>query len=147
MDPRWNLFRQYRKSFGPNGEVEFFFIGEAAWLDIFAALASLRSTTTHASSLFPLADTSPYVSSYYSRDWARFPGGLVNQSADGNLLELEAWLFESTATWKIVVGHHPVGAQMRAASPRAPEWWKEEQLEATRLGFRRSTRTAITAIL
>lgn len=40
----------------------------------------------------------------------RFPGagGIAEQSWRGNLKELEAALADSTAAWKLVVGHHPV---------------------------------------
>ena len=35
-------------------------------------------------------------------------GGLLEQSSQANLLELESNLARSTADWKIVIGHHPV---------------------------------------
>jgi len=36
------------------------------------------------------------------------PGGILQQSWQENLLELEANLARSTALWKLVIGHHPV---------------------------------------
>ena len=35
-------------------------------------------------------------------------GGILQQSWQENLLELEAQLARSTAQWKLVIGHHPV---------------------------------------
>lgn len=37
-----------------------------------------------------------------------FAGGILSQSWQENLLELESNLARSTAKWKLVIGHHPV---------------------------------------
>lgn len=53
-------------------------------------------------------DTTPFVQYYGNRSWVTNPGGLLQQSWEANLAELEASLASSRAGWKIVVGHHPV---------------------------------------
>ena len=41
-------------------------------------------------------------------------GGILEQSWEAQLLELEGRLARSGAQWKLVVGHHPVHAQLQA---------------------------------
>ena len=40
-------------------------------------------------------------------------GGILQQSWQAQLLELEARLARSAAAWKLVVGHHPARAQLQ----------------------------------
>jgi len=76
-DTRWHCARQYAQTL-LNGVVEMFYI-----------------------------DTSPFIRSYYKNSWAKYTGGLLEQSWEGQLRELEGHLMRSTAAWKFVVGHHP----------------------------------------
>lgn len=77
-DKRWFCQRAFQKSFA-NGRVDMFFY-----------------------------DTVPFVQRYYQTKWAASTGGVLEQSWQGNLLELESSLAQSKAQWKIVIGHHPV---------------------------------------
>lgn len=79
IDPRWHCTRNGRKTFGARDEVEIFFF-----------------------------DTNNFVLDYYNRSWAIQPGGLSLENAKASLNELEAALHESSARWKIVMGHHPI---------------------------------------
>ena len=63
-------------------------------------------------------DTSPAVQRYRAEDWAANPGGLFEQSPDGNLAELGAALDASRARWRLVVAHHPPSGLR--VPPRAP---------------------------
>jgi len=76
-DWRWFCQRQYKLSFDSAG-VDMFFI-----------------------------DTSPMILEYRDLDWAEYKGGLSVQSWESQLKEIEAQLKSSTATWKVMVGHHP----------------------------------------
>lgn len=76
-DPRWHCERSYTIAFG-NGIAELFFI-----------------------------DTSPFDDTYRERSWAQYEGGILEQSWEGQLRELESRLMESNARWKIAIGHHP----------------------------------------
>lgn len=76
-DTRWHCARQYTQTL-LNGVIELFYI-----------------------------DTSPFIQSYYETSWAKYKGGLLEQSWEGQLRELEGRLLRSTATWKLIVGHHP----------------------------------------
>jgi tartrate-resistant acid phosphatase type 5 len=76
-DPRWFCSRTYLNSIG-DGLVDIFFI-----------------------------DTSPMITSYHTTEWARYQGGIKEQSWQSQLKELESSLKSSNAIWKIVVGHHP----------------------------------------
>lgn len=53
-------------------------------------------------------DTNPAISDYQTAVFANNTGGILQQSWQENLLELEANLARSTAQWKLVIGHHPV---------------------------------------
>mmetsp|Transcript_6545 Transcript_6545/g.18880 ORF Transcript_6545/g.18880 Transcript_6545/m.18880 type:complete len:458 (+) Transcript_6545:514-1887(+) len=77
-DPRWHCGRNFRMPLA-GGRAEVFFY-----------------------------DTSPFILSYHNASWAGQLGGIAEQSWRGNLKELEAALADSTAAWKLVVGHHPV---------------------------------------
>lgn len=52
-------------------------------------------------------DTSPFIERYRLESWAKYPGGILEQSWVDQLKELEVRLSRSNAAWKIVVGHHP----------------------------------------
>jgi tartrate-resistant acid phosphatase type 5 len=77
-DPRWHCERSYSLSLA-GGDVEIFFL-----------------------------DTSPLIGEYAAAPWRSNRGGLSEQSPEGQLRELEARLARSAATWKLVVGHHPI---------------------------------------
>ncbi|KAK9842199.1 hypothetical protein WJX81_000205 [Elliptochloris bilobata] len=62
-------------------------------------------------------DTSPGVLNYRSAPWAANPGGILSQSWDAQLLELEARLGASRAHMKLVVGHHPVRSRRQEDYP------------------------------
>ena len=49
------------------------------------------------------------------RFW-RLPGGILSQSWEAQLLELEARLAASSARTKLVVGHHPVRSNGQVAT-------------------------------
>ena len=54
-------------------------------------------------------DTSVFVQEYYNQSWAYdVEGGLSTQDPDAQLAFLREALQNSTANWKIVVGHHPL---------------------------------------
>ena len=54
-------------------------------------------------------DTSPFIQEYYNYSWAYdVVGGLANQSTEAQLAFVENALAESTATWRFMVGHHPM---------------------------------------
>ncbi|CAL8470778.1 g10320 [Coccomyxa elongata] len=77
-DSRWHCERSWTMTLA-DGAVDFFFI-----------------------------DTSPMVQEYHQVVWASNRGGILEQSPDAQLKELEVRLARSTADWKIVVGHHPI---------------------------------------
>ena len=77
-DPRWHCERSFTVK-AASGEVEIFFI-----------------------------DTTPIVTSYYDKVWADNRGGLKEQSWEDQLREFEARMSRSKASWKLVVGHHPI---------------------------------------
>ncbi|KAK9813485.1 hypothetical protein WJX73_001645 [Symbiochloris irregularis] len=77
-DWRWHCERWYQRSLG-RGDTDFFFI-----------------------------DTNPGVSDYRQDVWAANKGGLLEQSWEAELLELDSRLAASRAKWKLVVGHHPI---------------------------------------
>ena len=52
-------------------------------------------------------DTSPFIDRYRTAPWAHCAGGILQQSWQEQLAELEGHLAASTAAWKLVVGHHP----------------------------------------
>ena len=52
-------------------------------------------------------DTSPFIERYQTAPWAHCAGGVLQQSWQEQLAELEGHLAASTASWKLVVGHHP----------------------------------------
>lgn len=53
-------------------------------------------------------DTNPGIKDYQTAVFANNTGGILQQSWQENLLELEAKLARSIAQWKLVIGHHPV---------------------------------------
>lgn len=53
-------------------------------------------------------DTSPFIEKYQNTSWSGLVGGILQQSWQANLAELESGLASSVAEWKIVIGHHPV---------------------------------------
>ena len=78
MDPRWYANRFYSVELTP--DIEIFF-----------------------------ADTSVFVSEYYQYSWAYdVEGGLAEQDPEEQLAYLESALANSTATWKLLLGHHPM---------------------------------------
>uniref|UniRef100_A0A1D2A0W5 Calcineurin-like phosphoesterase domain-containing protein n=2 Tax=Auxenochlorella protothecoides TaxID=3075 RepID=A0A1D2A0W5_AUXPR len=58
-------------------------------------------------------DTNPMMSYYRDTPWAGHKGGILDQSLEAQLVELEAALFRSSARWKIVIGHHPIYSNQR----------------------------------
>ena len=82
-DARWHCERFFTLSLA-DGDVEIFFI-----------------------------DTTPIITSYYDRVWADNRGGLKEQSWEDQLMEFEGRLVRSKASWKLVVGHHPVRTNHR----------------------------------
>eukprot|EP00884_Botryococcus_braunii_P006087 jgi/Botrbrau1/1547/Bobra.0107s0035.1 len=61
-------------------------------------------------------DTSPFHSAYQSEAWASFPGGLSEQSWRAQVAEVGAQLVRSKASWKVVVGHHPIRSNLPDAA-------------------------------
>lgn len=82
-DPRWHCERSFSINLA-GGDVELFFI-----------------------------DTTPIIRSYTDEVWAINRGGVLQQSAEDQVRELEARLAASKATWKYVVGHHPIRTNHR----------------------------------
>ena len=82
-DARWHCERFFSLSLA-NGDVEMFFI-----------------------------DTTPIIRSYAEEVWATNRGGVLQQSPEDQLRELEARLSASQASWKFVVGHHPIRTNHR----------------------------------
>ncbi|KAL3162377.1 hypothetical protein ABBQ32_010055 [Trebouxia sp. C0010 RCD-2024] len=78
QDWRWHCERNFKLSLG-NDAVDLFFI-----------------------------DTNPGIIDYRTAAFANNTGGILQQSWQENLLELETQLARSTAQWKLVIGHHPV---------------------------------------
>ncbi|KAL4420414.1 hypothetical protein ABPG75_010070 [Micractinium tetrahymenae] len=76
-DPRWHCERAYTETFA-GGSVQIFFI-----------------------------DTSPFIQRYLKEKWAQCQGGVLQQSWQAQLAELERRMNKSTAEWKLAVGHHP----------------------------------------
>ena len=76
-DWRWHCERSYTEVY-LGGLVEFFFV-----------------------------DTSPFILDYRNKSWAKYNGGILEQSWELQLKEVEARLASSSAVWKIMVGHHP----------------------------------------
>ena len=58
--------------------------------------------------LFP--PPAPFVHKYYGKPWSDFEGGITSQKArvQAQVDALEGHLEQSSARWKVVVGHHPV---------------------------------------
>lgn len=83
-DSRWHCERTFSETFA-DGAVEIFFI-----------------------------DTTPIISSYADENWASNRGGLLEQSWEDQVRELEARLARSQADWKLVVGHHPIRTNHRS---------------------------------
>lgn len=52
-------------------------------------------------------DTSPFIQNYTIQPWAKYSGGILNQSYEAQSREIETRLAASMAPWKIVIGHHP----------------------------------------
>ena len=97
------------------------FYGPAHQLDV--ALTA-RDARWHCERFFSLSaaagdvdlffiDTTPLVRSYADEAWAANRGGVLQQSPEDQLRELEARLAASTAAWKVVVGHHPIRSNHR----------------------------------
>lgn len=76
-DARWHCERSYTETFA-DGRVQLFFI-----------------------------DTNPFIAMYRDTDWARYDGGILQQSWEVQLREIERRLADSRAQWKLLVGHHP----------------------------------------
>ncbi|QDZ18262.1 metallo-dependent phosphatase [Chloropicon primus] len=55
-------------------------------------------------------DTSPFIHKYLNKPWASYPGGILSEQSklQAQLDMLESHLEQSTAPWKVVVGHHPI---------------------------------------
>jgi tartrate-resistant acid phosphatase type 5 len=82
-DPRWHCERFFSIPLA-GGDVEIFFI-----------------------------DTTPIIRSYADDVWAINRGGVLQQSPEDQIRELEARLAASHASWKLVVGHHPIRTNHR----------------------------------
>ena len=76
-DWRWHCERSYTRQF-LGGLLEIFFI-----------------------------DTSPFITEFQRDSWAVYEGGILQQSWELQLKEVEARLAASVAPWKLMVGHHP----------------------------------------
>ena len=53
-------------------------------------------------------DTTPIVEKYKEKVWANNKGGVLQQSWEDQVSELDGRLARSQAEWKLVVGHHPI---------------------------------------
>lgn len=82
-DRRWNCKRYFQIK-AAGGDVELFFI-----------------------------DTTPIVRYYSTVIWADNRGGVLEQSWEEQLRELDSNLSKSRASWKVVVGHHPIRTNHR----------------------------------
>lgn len=82
-DQRWHCERSFTASYA-SGAVDIFFI-----------------------------DTTPIIQSYADKHWAANRGGILQQSWEDQLRELEVRLELSSAAWKLVVGHHPIRTNHR----------------------------------
>ncbi|KAG7671144.1 hypothetical protein Ndes2526B_g02400 [Nannochloris sp. 'desiccata'] len=82
-DPRWHCERLFSVPL-TGGDVEIFFI-----------------------------DSTPIIRSYVDEVWAGNRGGVLQQSPEDQIRELEARLAASHASWKLVVGHHPIRTNHR----------------------------------
>jgi len=52
-------------------------------------------------------DTTPFIMAMHATSWAKYDGGVLQQSWEAQLKEIEQRLASSTASWKLMVGHHP----------------------------------------
>ena len=59
-------------------------------------------------------DTTPIMTQYEDAPWAGNRGGVLQQSWEDAVRELESRLARSTAEWKLVVGHHPIRSNHRS---------------------------------
>lgn len=53
-------------------------------------------------------DSSPLIQQYHTTPWASFKEGILSQSWESQVRELESMLARSTAQWKVLIAHHPV---------------------------------------
>ncbi|KAF5832626.1 Metallo-dependent phosphatase-like protein [Dunaliella salina] len=79
-DPRWNLKQGvWRKSFGAGDLLDVVF-----------------------------TDTTPFMRRYRHRAWGNMSGGVLRQDVYKQFVEIQSLMRNSSATWKLVVGHHPI---------------------------------------
>jgi len=83
-DPRWHCERAFTLTLA-GGAVDIFFI-----------------------------DTTPIMTQYEDARWAGNRGGVLQQSWEDQVRELEVRLARSKAEWKLVVGHHPIRSNHRS---------------------------------
>eukprot|EP00775_Hariotina_reticulata_P007997 gene7997-8195_t len=57
-----------------------------------------------------MMDTSPFVTAYKFTPWYNNAGGLKDQNPEAIKQQLTQSLAASSATWKLVVGHHPIAS-------------------------------------
>uniref|UniRef100_A0A7S3QLC8 Calcineurin-like phosphoesterase domain-containing protein n=1 Tax=Dunaliella tertiolecta TaxID=3047 RepID=A0A7S3QLC8_DUNTE len=80
MDPRWNLKQgAWRKSFAAGNLVDVVF-----------------------------TDTTPFMRRYRHKAWGNMSGGVLRQDVYKQFVEIQDLMRSSSATWKLVVGHHPI---------------------------------------
>jgi hypothetical protein len=48
-------------------------------------------------------DTNPFIAAFQTASWAKYDGGILQQSWEEQLRELEQRLAKSTAPWKLMV--------------------------------------------
>lgn len=95
LDPRWHCERSYtHKTAG--GRVELFFLDTSPFIQRYYNLSVVDQNEQEGG-----------ANDYSDISWRQCRGGLLEQSWEAQLLELERHLNASTAEWKLAVGHHP----------------------------------------
>ena len=69
-------------------------------------------------------DTNPFIARYHEDSWGKYDGGIVQQSWEEQLRELERRLAASTAQWKIMVSSSSSGPCTVAYAEAGPQGWR-----------------------
>jgi hypothetical protein len=123
-DWRWHCERSYTLLLA-DGQVELFFIDTSPFVQEYqTAVWSVNEGKLHQAHLqgYPMLCPlrySGWTAAFNSASksirihFSYCVGGILEQSWEANMKELEVRLARSKAKWKIVIGHHPIKSQLQ----------------------------------
>ena len=123
-DWRWHCERSYTLPLA-DGQVELFFIDTSPFVQEYqTAVWSVNEGKLHQAHLqgYPMLcplHCSCWTAAFNSAlkgirmCFSYYVGGILEQSWQANMKELEVKLARSKAKWKIVIGHHPIKSQLQ----------------------------------